>query len=243
MQTQRFEFQGLEVPVETWGSSSEALVFLPGLGVHPRYYRPGLERLSSRVRIVVPDLSFRTHRNLPTDPLAYHALVRQIAAEMAPGAIWAGHSFGGLLALMNDGPAIACAPSVPARVGLVRMAGRAVRQQTREYLGLEGWDGAKYAGSILTDYLKMVATAPRVIFPSVLSLDATPDDYPIQTSRAVVYLPRRDQIYRPTELEAYLGADREAFAIETVEDCHDWPVTNPEGFEQRIGSALEQLRG
>lgn len=242
MRTQRYEFQGLKVPVETWGCSSETLVFLPGLGCHPKHYRRGFERLAGRVRIVSPDLSFRTHERLPTGPDEYYELVRALAGELAPGAVWAGHSFGALVALRHYGPAIACAPSVPAEVGLPRMFGRAVRQQVREYLGFEGWHGATYALSVMVDYVGTSLRRPRTIFPSIAALNAPASTFEVRSREAVVYLCEKDELYRPREYRAYFGEGSARVRLKMIDDCHDWPITNPRGLEERITAALDELR-
>ena len=39
-----FRFDGLQVPLEIHGAG-EPFIFLPGLGVHPQYYRDGLTRI------------------------------------------------------------------------------------------------------------------------------------------------------------------------------------------------------
>ncbi len=110
-----FSFDGLHVPVEIWGSGPEALVFLPGLGVHPSYYGDGIARLAERSRVVLPDLSFKTHGSLFQDVAAYAEFVEELAERYAPEAPRVGHSFGGMVAMLGTRPAIACAPSVAIR--------------------------------------------------------------------------------------------------------------------------------
>lgn len=243
MQTRRYVFDGREVPVETWGSSPETLVFLPGLGCHPLYYRPGLAGLAERFRVLVPDLSFRTHRTLPESPEDYLALVSSLADELAPGAVWAGHSFGALVALLREGPAIACAPSVPAPISMGRYFGRAVWLQAREYLGLEGWIGVRYAPRIMVDYLATAALRPGTLFPSVASIRGEADLWRPVCRTGVVYLCERDELYRTCEYEAYFEGDAApGLHIERLDDAHDWPITRPERFVRRMMEAYHRLR-
>lgn len=252
MLTQRTAVQGLEVPVEIWGSSSETLVFLPGLGAHPRYYRKGLERLAHDLRIVVPDLSFRSHRRLPSNPLGYLAIVQQIALDLAPDAVWSGHSFGGLLALMSDRPAIACAPSVPAQVSLPRMFSRALRLQLREVLGREGRNGFVYAPRIMVDYVSAALLRPGSLFPPVGSLRTAPGSYRPSTPRAVVYISARDELYREADYDSYFlstpgadvtdaGSHRPQLEVITLADCHDWPSLHPERFATRLWDSHQRI--
>ena len=236
------------MPVEVWGTSGRSLVFLPGLGVHPKYYRNAFERVSRDLRIVVPDLSFWTHRRLPGDPLAYLAVARGVAEKLAPDAVWAGHSFGGLLALMSDRPAIACAPSVPAPVGFPRMLGRAVRQQLREYVCLEGWSGFTYAPRIMVDYVRAGFLRPRSLYPGVRSLNAAATSFAIRSPRGVVYLSSPDEMYRAREYEAYLDANADAVRrnpstidVRPVPNCHDWPITEPAVLARRLREDVERL--
>jgi hypothetical protein len=242
VRVQLYEARGLEVPVELWGSAADTLVFLPGLGCHPRYYRRGLERLARRFRIVVPDLSFRTHSHLPSDPDEYLAVVDDVAGGLAPGAVWSGHSFGALLALLRPGPAIACAPSIPADIPLWRTVSRAAWLQLREYAGLEGRLGPAYAGRILTDYVSTAVVRPDALFPAVVSLKRPPAELPIRTGRAVVYLCARDEMYRASEYGRYLAAcGHEGVTIETLGDGHDWPILRPARFAERVERAWERL--
>lgn len=243
MHLRHYEARGFEVPVETWGSAADTLVFLPGLGCHPRYYRPGLERLSDRFRILVPDLSFPTHSRLPAGPAAYLALVEDLARDLAPDAVWSGHSFGALLALLRPGPAIACAPSIPAEIPLWRTVSRAAWLQFREYAGLEGRRGPGYAGRIMLDYVSTAVGRPRSLFPAVRSLKRPPAELPIRTGRAVVYLCARDEMYRASEYERYFGIHgREGVTIEELEDGHDWPILRPARFAERMTYAWERVK-
>lgn len=243
MHVQRYEARGFEVPVETWGSAADTLVFLPGLGCHPRYYRRGLERLSDRFRVVVPDLSFPTHARLPSEPEEYVALAGELVDGLAPGAVWSGHSFGALLALLRPGPAIACAPSIPAEVPLWRSFARAVWLQLREYAGVGGRWGPGYAGRIMTDYVSTAVARPHALFPALRALARPPAALPIRTGRAVVYLCARDELYRSSEYGRYFEVCGHAgVRIEMLEDGHDWPILRPERFAERLASAWERLK-
>lgn len=243
MHVQRYEARGFEVPVETRGSALDTLVFLPGLGCHPRYYRPGLERLSDRFRTVVPDLSFSTHARLPQGPAEYLAVVEELARELAPDAVWSGHSFGALLALLRPGPAIACAPSIPAEIPLWRTVSRAAWLQLREYVGLGGRRGPGYAGRILVDYVSTAVGRPRSLFPAVRALERPAAELPIRTGRAVVYLCDRDEMYRSSEYDHYFEAHgHEGVTIERLEDGHDWPILRPARFAERMTRAWERVK-
>lgn len=245
VQRETFCFDGLRVPVEIRGSAPEALVFLPGLGAHPRYYRQGLEGLAEDFRVVMPDLSFRTHRTLPRDVPAYLALVEALAAEFAPGAPWCGHSFGGLLALLSPGPAIACAPSVPIRVPFLVILGRAIRLQLKEYAGGEGRAGMAYAWRIMLDYVRAGIVTPRALYPVVGDTTGGFDDSFLPAAEcAVVFLSRVDCLYRPEEYERYLdriGTGR--VQVERLRAGHDWPVTHPDLVPRLVGEAYGRLRG
>ncbi len=245
MQRETFCFDGLRVPVEIRGSASEALVFLPGLGAHPRYYRPGLERLASDFRVVMPDLSFRTHRTLPRDVTAYLALVEALAVEFAPGAPWCGHSFGGLLALLSPRPAIACAPSVPIRVPFLVILGRAIRLQLKEYTGGEGRAAIAYAWRIMLDYVRAGIVTPRALYPVVGDTTRGFDDSFMPAAEcAVVFLSRVDCLYRPAEYEGYLERIRAGrVRVEQLGAGHDWPVTHPDLVPRLVGEAYADLRG
>jgi pimeloyl-ACP methyl ester carboxylesterase len=245
VQRETFSFDGLRVPVEIRGSASETLVFLPGLGAHPRYYRPGLERLACDFRVVMPDLSFRTHRSLPRDVSAYMALVEALAGEFAPDAPWCGHSFGGFLALLSPRPAIACAPSVPIRVPFVVIVGRAIRLQLKEYTGGEGRSAIKYAWRIMLDYVRAAVVTPRAIYPVVGDTTRGFDEsFRPAAECAVVYLSRTDCLYRPGEYEEYLDRVRTGTVrVEHLKAGHDWPVTHPDLVPRLVGEAYAELRG
>lgn len=242
MHVRHYEARGFEVPVETWGSAADTLVFLPGLGCHPRYYRRGLERLSDRFRIVVPDLSFPTHSRLPADLDGYLALLETLVDDLAPGAVWSGHSFGALLALLRPGPAIACAPSIPVQIPLWRTVARAAWLQLREYTGFEGRLGPVYAGRIMADYVSTAVARPHALFPAVRSLKRPPAELPPRSGRAVVFLSARDELYRSSEYGRYFGAHGHGqMTIEEVEDGHDWPSLRPARFAERLTRAWERL--
>lgn len=243
MLNETYAVRGLEVPLETWGSSAQTLVFLPGLGCRPGFYRRGLERLADRFRIVAPDLSFRSHRRLPGTPEAYLDVVSRIADDLAPDAVWVGHSFGALLALLHEGPAIALAPSVPTPASLGRMFTRAARQQARQYMGREGWFGVRYAARVMTDYVRAAVARPGMLFPTLEALRAPGSAFPPQAPCAVVFLCRSDDLYRDREYEAYFGRDGGRFDLRTVEDSHDWPITNPERMARAVPEAVARLTG
>ena len=231
------------MPVEIRGSSAETLVFLPGLGVPPDHYADGLCPLVERFTVIVPDLSFRRGRSLPASTTDYLDLLTAMTDDLAPDAVWAGHSFGALLALLSRRPAIACAPSVPVEAGVPRMFGRAVHQQAREYAGLEGWRGLRFAASIAVDYVGTAALRPGALFPVLQSLRVPPETFPPRSPRAVVYLSDRDELYREREYRRYFDGAHEEIEEVRVPDCHDWPVLRPDLLATRLEKAFDRLRG
>lgn len=243
LQTDIFRYAGLHVPVEIWGSGSRTLVFYPGLGVHPSYYRAGLRSLGRHVRLFLPDLSFRTHRTLFEELESYVDFAEAFATHYAPGAPRVGHSFGGLLALLGSAPAIALSPTVPIRAGWLRMVGRAVRLQLQEYAGLEGLPGVRWAWGIMKEYLTTAVRSPRSLFPTIsrtisgLSRALLP-----AARRAHVILARRDSLYRQEEYTDYLGLIPDgALTVRRLDAGHDWPITRPDLFVREVGRASRKL--
>ncbi|MFV1986813.1 MAG: alpha/beta fold hydrolase [Gemmatimonadota bacterium] len=242
MPAETYEAEGLEVPVETWGSGTDTLVFLPGLGCAPQEYARGLALAARKRRIVVLDLSFRGRADLPTSIEQYLRVVNGVCEQVAPGAPRAGHSFGGLLALLHPGPAIACAPSVPARVALPHTFGRAVVLQLREYVGLEGRAAVPYALRTTRDYIVKAVRSPRALFSITSALNDDPGTRPARAEAAVVYLCRRDEMYRRREYDGYFGpSSTAAYEFLEVDEGHDWPATHADRFAERIDAALESL--
>lgn len=231
--------------MEIWGSGPDALVFLPGLGVHPSYYRAGIERLAAWARVVLPDLSFRTHDLLFRSVGTYVTFAEALAERYAPDAPRAGHSFGGLVALMGSRPAIACAPSVPVRIRWPTVIGRALRLQLGEYAGGEGWPGVRFAARILWDYLIAAIRRPSMLFPTVSETlrGVTPRLRPA-CPRAHIILSREDSLYRDSEYRVYLELfERSRITVSTVDAGHDWPVTRPELLNLLVSKATACLRG
>lgn len=239
-----FSFDGLHVPVEIWGSGPEALVFLPGLGVHPSYYGDGIARLAERSRVVLPDLSFKTHGSLFQDVAAYAEFAEELADRYAPEAPRVGHSFGGLVAMLGNRPAIACAPSVPVKRRWITVVGRAVRLQLEEYTGGEGWPGARFAARIMVDYVSAAIRKPRVLFPTVTDTLAGVKSglHPV-CPRAHVILSRADALYRTEEYQLYLDhLPDDRLTVTTLDAGHDWPVTRPELLARMVMEAARLLR-
>jgi len=241
VQTQRYDFHGLDVPIQTWGSSSETLVFLTGLGVHPQHYWRGINLLTDRFRVVIPDLSFRSHQKLPRSPGDYLNLVTEVSQRYAPGAVWVGHSFGALLALLHDGPAIACSPTIPAPVALPWMIGRAAHQQLREYFGLEGWYGCRFAAMVLTDYLRAAVTHPSIVFPVLKSLNQPSSTFQPRSHHAIVFQSIKDELHRPEEYATYFKTNPTGVRIIPVPEHHDWPINCPQHLMERVNFAFDEL--
>lgn len=241
-----FRFDGLRVPVEIWGGGGSApLVFLPGMGAHPIYYGKGLQRLSEHYTVFVPDLSFRTHESLPARVVRYQALAERLGDLFAPEAPQAGHSFGGLIALMGSRPAIALSPTVPVPVGWATKIGRAVMLQLREYLGLEGRYGVRWAWGIMKDYVRTAARRPSCLFPVVSeTLHCLAHVFRPVAPRAHVILADFDRLYRRQEYDAYLAVSAtDRIVVRRVRTGHDWPVTHPVLLEREILAATGRSDG
>jgi pimeloyl-ACP methyl ester carboxylesterase len=238
-----FKFDGLQVPVEIHGDG-EPVIFLPGLGVHPGYYRDGMTRLGRHFTVIVPDLSFRTHADLPAQVDRYREFAEGLAERYAPQAFRAGHSYGGFLALLGSVPAIALSPLIPLRVGLGRKFGRAVRLQLREYMGLEGRRGAGWAWSILRDYVGTAVRSPTSLFPTVSeTLHCIAHTFRPTAPSAHIVLAEFDRLYLPVETESFVaGSGKEALVVRRVPRGHGWPVTHPELLEAEVLEAVRATR-
>jgi len=236
----QFAHEGLTVPVEVWGDGKPPLVFLPGMGVHPRYYGEGLVRLAGHYTVYVPDLSFRTHETLPDRIHHYLELTEAFADRFAPDAPRAGHSFGGFLALLGTRPAVALSPTVPIQAGWTAKFGRAVHLQLREYLGLEGQRGMRWAWNILKDYARTATCKPHCLFPAISeTLRSVSGRFSPAAPSAHVVLATHDSLYRDREYEAYLGkAQAPRIVVRRVRRGHDWPVTDPELLEREVVRAV-----
>ncbi len=234
-----FRFDGLQVPVEIHGDG-EPVIFLPGLGVHPRYYREGMSRLGRHFTVFVPDLSFRTHADLPARVDRYREFAEALAERHAPQAFRAGHSYGGFLALLGSVPAIALSPLIPLKVGMGRKFGRAVRLQLREYLGFEGRKGAGWAWSILRDYVGTAIRRPASLFPTVSeTLHCIANSFRPTAPRAHIVLAEFDRLYLPEETETFVArSGRQAVVVRRVPRGHGWPVTHPELLESEVVAAV-----
>ena len=240
--TERFEWADLDIPVQVRGRSSDPLLFLPGMGVHPRHYGPGLDRLARTFTVFVPDLSFGSNRRLPRDYAGYQACVEAMADRYAPGAPRAGHSLGGLLALQGDAPAVALSPLIPLPLGWFGQIWRAVRLQLREYAGIEGARGVRWALAMLANYAGMALTAPEKLFPalSCTHTDFTADFHPT-APRSRLVLGRFDHLYRRGEYGRFMQlAGLAPDSVRWLPHGHDWPVTQPAAMEAEIVAALAE---
>ena len=238
-----FRFDGLRVPLEIHGTG-EPVIFLPGLGVHPRYYRDGMTRLGQHFTVFVPDLSFRTHADLPDRVDRYREFTEALAERHAPHAFRAGHSYGGFLALLGSVPAIALSPLIPLTVGWGNKFTRAVRLQLREYLGFEGRRGAGWAWGILRDYAGTAVRSPASLFPTVSeTLHCIAHTFRPTAPRAHIVLAEFDRLYLPAETEIFLAQTREeGVVVRRVPRGHGWPVTHPELLETEVLEAVRATR-
>lgn len=241
---EHFRFDGLRVPVEIHGKG-EPFIFLPGLGVHPRYYGEGLARLGRHFTVFVPDLSFRTHSELPAGVDTYREVAEAFAERYAPQAFRAGHSYGGFLALLGSGPAIALSPLIPLTVGWASKVGRAVRLQLREYLGLEGRRGAGWAWSIMRDYAGAALRRPASLFPTVSeTLHCLAHSFRPTAPKAHIVLADFDQLYLPGEYERFLAhSGPNELVVRRVPRGHGWPVTHPGLLEDEVLAAVRSASG
>lgn len=231
----------VRIPVQIRGRAPEPLLFLPGMGVHPGHYEPGLDRLARHFTVVTPDFSFRSHRTLPRDYEGYLACVEAVAERYAPRAPRAGHSLGGLLALQGDAPAIALSPLIPLPLGLPGQLWRAVRLQLREYAGIEGARGVRWALAMLANYAETVLTAPEKLFPALASLHPERQSFRLRAPTARLILARHDHLYRAREYGRFVeqvGVPAEA--IRWLPHGHDWPVTRPAVLESEVLAALRE---
>jgi pimeloyl-ACP methyl ester carboxylesterase len=231
---------GLRVPVAVHGDGGPPLVFVPGLGVHPVWYEPALARLGSHFTVFTPDFSFRTHDSLPQRVLRYRACVEELAERLAPDAPRIGHSLGGLVALMGTRRAVALSPMIPVPVGWPAKIARAALLQLREYFGLEGPRGARWAWGILRDYLWTAVRKPACLFPAVSeTLGAFAQAFLPTAPSAHVVLARHDSLYRASEYRAWLGeTDPQRISVREVPRGHDWPVTHPALVEREVLEVL-----
>ncbi|MEN8143341.1 MAG: alpha/beta hydrolase [Gemmatimonadota bacterium] len=237
---QPFGFGDISVPVQTFGNGSRRVLFLPGMGVHPSYYEESLARLSRHVRLITPDLSFRSRGELPQAITEYRRLAAELARAFGPLDATVGHSFGGLVALLCEQHAIALSPTVPVRIGWIRKFGRSVLMQLREYAGLEGRKGPRWAFGLLRDYAGRVFTRPDLLFPVVGATMGNPaEPFLPSAPRAHVVLAERDHLYTRSESERYLEAGGESMVVRTVQRGHGWPGTDPVLFEQQVLQALD----
>jgi hypothetical protein len=238
---EHFAFDGLRVPVEIHTGPDRPLLYLPGFGVHPRNYREGMRRLARHFTVFMPDLSFRTHRDLPDNVAAYRIFAHDFALHYAPEAPRAGHSFGGLLALLGNRPAVALAPMIPIMAGWPRKVGRAALLQAREYVGLEGARGVGWAFHIFGEYVRTAAIRPRCLFSAVSeTLGRIPDEFLPAAPRSVLVLARKDRLYLQREYDAYLSrADCSCVETRFVSRGHDWPITHPALVERELLAALD----
>ena len=226
----------MNVSVELRGRSSEALLFLPGMGVHPRHYAPGLDRLARHFTVVTPDLSFGSNRTLPPDYAGYLSCVDAVADRFAPGAPRAGHSLGGLLALQGDTPAVALSPLLPLPLGWFGQIWRAVRLQLREYAGIEGPRGVRWALAMLAEYAGMALTAPEKLFPALACTHSESSEaFRPRASSVRLVLGHFDHLYRRAEYDRFMEEARlDAAAVRWLPHGHDWPVTRPAVMEAEV---------
>ena len=238
LRREQFRFDGLHVPVEIHGDG-DPVIFLPGLGVHPGYYHEGMARLGRHFTVFVPDLSFRTHTDLPAGVEHYRELAEAMADRFAPEALRVGHSYGGFLALLGSAPAIALSPLIPLTVGWGTKVRRAVRLQLREYLGLEGHRGAAWAWNIMCDYLGAAVRRPASLFPIVSeTLHCLAHSFRPTAPAAHIVLAEFDRLYLPGECESFLAGSKREVVVRRVRRGHGWPVTHPDLLEMEVLEAV-----
>lgn len=234
----------MRIPVEIRGTASDSLLFLPGMGVHPRHYAAGLDLLSRHFTVLTPDLSFGSHSRLPPDYAGYVACVDAVAARLAPEAPRVGHSLGGLLALQGDRPAVALSPLIPLPLGWAGQVWRAVRLQLRELAGLEGARGMRWALAMLANYAVMALTAPGKLFPalSCTHTGSAAEFHPTAPAVRLV-LGRFDHLYRHAEYRRFVeDVGVPHGAVRWLPHGHDWPVTRPDLLEAEVLAGVREAR-
>ena len=237
---EQLSFDGMQVPVEIYAGPDRPLLFLPGFGVHPLNYREGVERLARHFTVFMPDLSFRTHAELPLQVARYRAFVELLSDRYAPEAPQTGHSFGGLLALLGTRQAVALSPMIPISVGWPTKFRRAILLELREFVGFEGWRGVRWAFHISGEYIRTAALRPHCLFPSVSeTLGQIREEFLPTAPHSTLILARRDRLYLQSEYDSYLAlSDMARIKTRYVSRGHDWPVTHPELVEREVLEAL-----
>lgn len=244
LHSETFRHGGLEFPVEIRGRASEAILFLPGMGVHPRHYADGLDRLARHFTVVCPDLSFNSNRLLPQELDGYLHAVEAVADRYAPEALRTGHSLGGLIAMLGNRPAVGLSPMIPLPLSWAGQVWRAVRLQLREYAGIEGRRGVRWALSMMTTYVGMALTAPRKLFPAVSCAHRSfGESFRPRAPRAQMVLGRFDELYRESEYRDFAEASGiPGAAIRWLDRGHDWPATHPQLLESELMQAMSAQR-
>ncbi len=241
LHSETFRHGELEFQVQIRGRASNTLLFLPGMGVHPRHYGDGLDLLARHFTVIAPDLSFGSNRVLPEDLDGYLACIDGIAARFAPDAPRAGHSLGGLLALLGNRRAIGLSPMIPLPLSWFGQVWRATRLQLREFAGTEGRGGAAWALAMLANYVGMVLTAPVKLFPALSCAHREFDERFRPTAPGVqLVLGHFDQLYSQAEYRRFAEVSGLTDdAIKWLPRGHDWPATHPELLEREILAALD----
>lgn len=241
LHSETFRHGKLEFQVQIRGRASEALLFLPGMGVHPRHYAEGLDRLARHLTVVAPDLSFGSNRVLPEDIDGYLACIDGVARKFAPDAPRTGHSLGGLLAMLGDRRAIGLSPMIPVPLTWFGQVWRATRLQLREFAGVEGRRGVSWALAMLTNYVSMVFTAPVKLFPTVSCAHQEFDEIFRPRAPGVrLVLGHFDQLYTQSEYRSFAESSGLTEAsIKWLPRGHDWPATHPELLEREVLAAMD----
>lgn len=241
LHSENFQHGKLNFQVQIRGRASDTLLFLPGMGVHPRHYGEGLDRLARHFTVVAPDLSFGSNRVLPDDLLGYLACIDGVAERFAPEAPRAGHSLGGLLAMLGDRRAIGLSPMIPIPLTWFGQVWRAVRLQIREFAGAEGRRGVAWALAMLNNYVNMVFTAPAKLFPAVSCAHRDYDEIFRPRAPGVrLILGHFDELYRQSEYRRFVEVSGlTADSIRWLPRGHDWPATHPALLEREVLAAID----
>lgn len=244
LHSETFRYEKLEFPVQIRGRASDAILFLPGMGVHPRHYADGLDRLARRFTVVCPDLSFRSNRLLPQELEGYLHCVDAVAGKYAPEALRTGHSLGGLIAMLGSNPAVGLSPMIPIPLSWAGQVWRAVRLQLREYAGVEGSRGVRWALAMMANYVAMAVTAPRKLFPAVSCAHRSfGESFRPRAPEAQLVLGRFDELYKAVEYRRFAEASGiPGAAIKWLDRGHDWPATHPELLESEVLAAVSAQR-
>ena len=217
----------------------EPLLFLHGYGVHPRFYKPLIERLARHYEVFAPDL---WRPGAIVDPPDTAVGCAEIVIDLC-GALGlseclvAGHSMGGAVGFtaasmgLEARRLVGINPALPVPYGRAGFMARSLVKSLRETTGLGGgWRGAlfsaRFHGPFFLDTARdLKGTARFMGVACGLSFDTIELHQP-----ALVLFAERDEYFRlDPGLEADLaGALRSLLVKRLPKLNHDWPIFYPD---------------